>query len=660
VGLGTEFVGPDKAEAWHRTALWRTDDGGQSWAWRGTDPELRLVDLRDAPATWRLEAGPLFTHSVDGGRTWQAVAGVTLTDDVDTRYSRIDRHVVRHGKGRLSLVEKVCPIGEVFRHCYERNRWFSSDAGAQWAKTMASGEPLASGTWWKLRAFTNSGFLWFYDGVDIWQDGSFSTQAYGKVIAAGSLGDRLWVLTGGHYSGDALSPGIWLWRSSDGGRSWLHSEPTGLPASLGSNLYGPPKTKISLADSDQGWMSLEGRLYHTLDGGNHWALVQPRTEALSDQMFDLVGGRTTLVQTTRSGSYHSYDAGVSWSDRAPATAAHADLLEASIRADALWLDYVSGDGQAHRVYRSIDGGAHWQRVLGAAPEAPSGALQAVWIFESLKGLALGKNGLLLASDDGGMTWRQAATLTGGEPWVPAARLQFVGDRLGWALVSAQGLSRSVDGGQSWSLVEPAGVKALGQTLTDFHFIDAQHGWLLATNGVLGSSDGGLIWRPLGGLPLDAATVRWAMALHFSSATVGVVVGEGGRIARSTDGGASWAAVDSGVGQHLNRVRFVDATRGWAVGAHGTVLRTTDSGVSWQPVPVPTSADLNDLGFADARRGWIVGSGGIVMATNDGGQTWSVQATGQFGAWWGVRALDAYSVWLVGDYGSVLVTATGGR
>src|SRR5690348_14949398 len=67
------------------------------------------------------------------------------------------------------------------------------------------------------------------------------------------------------------------------------------------------------------------------------------------------------------------------------------------------------------------------------------------------------------------------------------------------------------------------------------------------------------------------------ALSAASATdvnTATVVGAGGVILRTTDGGETWNAQSSGVTAYLSAVCFTDANTGTVVGGNGTILHTT--------------------------------------------------------------------------------------
>ena len=67
----------------------------------------------------------------------------------------------------------------------------------------------------------------------------------------------------------------------------------------------------------------------------------------------------------------------------------------------------------------------------------------------------------------------------------------------------------------------------------------------------------------------------------ASASVLVVVGDNGRIARSVDAGLHWTDITQFMmTETLTSLVFASATNGVAVGSHGAVLRTADAGQTW--------------------------------------------------------------------------------
>jgi hypothetical protein len=109
--------------------------------------------------------------------------------------------------------------------------------------------------------------------------------------------------------------------------------------------------------------------------------------------------------------------------------------------------------------------------------------------------------------------------------------------------------------------------------------------------------------------------------------------------------------------------MVDASNAWIVGDGGTILRTTNGGSSWTSQTLPagtTSAQLNAVTAPDATTAFAVGAGGTVLRWNGSG--WSNVSPG--GAvtedLYAVNALDAFHVAAVGHNGRTIYSADGGR
>lgn len=114
-------------------------------------------------------------------------------------------------------------------------------------------------------------------------------------------------------------------------------------------------------------------------------------------------------------------------------------------------------------------------------------------------------------------------------------------------------------------------------------------------------------------------------MAFVDASTGWVVGWGGEILTTRDGGAHWTRQASRVRSNLTRIRFIDASTGWIAGADGVVLRTTDAGANWVKLPdIGVQARDDDLGLVvlDGQRAVVIPDSGLPRATLDGGATWA--------------------------------------
>lgn len=130
-----------------------------------------------------------------------------------------------------------------------------------------------------------------------------------------------------------------------------------------------------------------------------------------------------------------------------------------------------------------------------------------------------------------------------------------------------------------------------------------------------------------GTPQSFGGVNPATSVNFNdvcytSISNGYIVGNGGTILKTINGGQNWTTQTSGTSNDLKSVHFVNANDGWACGTNGIVLKTTNAGISWQTVLAQTSATLNAI-CTDSSGQFVIiaGSSGTLKRKPSVGSTW---------------------------------------
>jgi photosystem II stability/assembly factor-like uncharacterized protein len=172
-------------------------------------------------------------------------------------------------------------------------------------------------------------------------------------------------------------------------------------------------------------------------------------------------------------------------------------------------------------------------------------------------------------------------------------------------------------------------------------------------------------------------------VQATSKDAAIVVGYGGKILQTSNGGSSWDVRDSGTDVALYSVKMVDDKQGWIVGQEGLVLHTADGGKTWQRQEsnptfkegdgVSKRAYLFAVDAIDANTAWAVGDRSMLVSTTDGGKTWTsgkvkmeIDTSGGESLasadpiFYAVKFVDAQRGWIVGEFGKILVTADGGH
>jgi photosystem II stability/assembly factor-like uncharacterized protein len=304
-----------------------------------------------------------------------------------------------------------------------------------------------------------------------------------------------------------------------------------------------------------------------------------------------------------------------------------EMLEDAELVDIQFVDALHGwaVGDRGAIWKTEDAGRHWQLT-----DSPVNArLESVHFIDEIHGWAVGgwihplthkSSAVVLYTDNGGRRWKQINALT-----LPGLRhVTFFDQRNGWVVGNSSamyrsGVFRTRDGGRSWNAV-PA--ERMGHWLGAYFFDDRQGIVVGRDSAVAGVATE--IMRPSQNPVPDWKPIR---DVTFSRGN-GWAVGDGGRVWRSSNHGASWQPVPlpAGVAAQFDfrTIVTVDANV-WIAGAPGTrVLHSPDAGETWELLDTGQRMPLAAMSFVDAQHGWAVGAMGTMLATQDGGRTWQNQ------------------------------------
>jgi photosystem II stability/assembly factor-like uncharacterized protein len=229
-----------------------------------------------------------------------------------------------------------------------------------------------------------------------------------------------------------------------------------------------------------------GKLARSGDGGRHWTVSQlPTSEDLRDAWF--VDDKVGFALDAGGGVLRTLDGGAGWSSIATGTDVHPNAIYA-VDQNVVLLFGPKG------VRRSASSSAPSFDLVES--KAASGATLAD--YDRTSGAALFAYGrrVLIVTRDGGTSWKRVTAPVRNARY---RRVDFVTDRLGFALLESGRLFTTANGGKTWSEVIATGT--LGAY--DMAFGDAGHGFLSLekfglggrAGWVLHTSDGGATWRP---------------------------------------------------------------------------------------------------------------------------------------------------------------------
>jgi photosystem II stability/assembly factor-like uncharacterized protein len=137
------------------------------------------------------------------------------------------------------------------------------------------------------------------------------------------------------------------------------------------------------------------------------------------------------------------------------------------------------------------------------------------------------------------------------------------------------LIATTDGGRTWK----AQKTGTTQAIEGIFFLDAKHGWAVGWAGtILRTTDGGDNWKKI-----TADVAQWSTSsIYFKDEKVGWAAGFGGQLLRSNDGGVTWTVVKTPSNASLTSIAFDKAGNGWITYDDG-FLTSTDGGATWKAV-----------------------------------------------------------------------------
>jgi photosystem II stability/assembly factor-like uncharacterized protein len=300
----------------------------------------------------------------------------------------------------------------------------------------------------------------------------------------------------------------------------------------------------------------------------------------------------------------------------------------------------SGDYQG--LLQTTDGGQSWAQ-LNQPPLNPAFATnnENITLVGSLTLLSTAPDVLLAQTSDhfwsitqSGTAWTESDQgLTGN--WVNQIAVDpTTPTTLYAAATNSAGTSKSLDGGKTWKSI-------YNVTTTESIAVDPfNSNHILADDGQQDvSPDGGTTWT--GGILASTQLTGEPSTIVFDSHTSGTIYVAsflpGGGIAKSTDGGSTWSAINNGLNSTSSQQVWSLAIDPFnpqvlLAGTSAGLFRSANGGASWTlqdttQVPYSLAFDPNHRGYA-----YSGGDTGLIKSIDDG-STWN-QVTITGSSWYG--------------------------
>ncbi len=519
-----------------------TTDGGQTWAPQasGAEAGLTSVTFISGSQGWAVGESGTILATTDGGQTWAAQPSGTRSELFSVTF-------ISGSQGWA-----VGESGTILATTDGGQTWAAQPSGTRselFSVTFISGsQGWAVGESGTILATTDGGQTWAA------QPSGTRSELFSVTFISGSQG---WAVG---ESGTILA-------TTDGGQTWA-AQPSGTRSELFS---------VTFISGSQGWaVGTDGTILSTIDRGAKWIglinnglfdeLKLMGVSFVSSTQGWVVGEGGTILATQNGGQ--------SW---VPQTSGSKSWLY-----DVKFFSPTQGwaVGESGTILATADGGITWTSQVSKVVLA---TLTSVDFVSPSQGWVVGSGGTILGTKDGGITWTAQRSGT-------STRLQsveFVSPSQGWITMVSKfsvGFESSfqeekngtilatTDGGITWVSV----ANGPDAWLEDIAFVSSTQGWVVGENGtILVTKDGGLTWSKQG-----SGTTSGLFSVDFISETRGWAVGTRSTILGTEDGGKTWKKQTGNPTTWLRSVDFVSSTEGWVVGSSGTILVSRDGGKTW--------------------------------------------------------------------------------
>jgi photosystem II stability/assembly factor-like uncharacterized protein len=297
----------------------------------------------------------------------------------------------------------------------------------------------------------------------------------------------------------------------------------------------------------------------------------------------------------------------------------AAVLAGAVIGGGLWYAHLYQVPPEAVAAQSVDASTGPLQKPAALVAAPTTAPLLAAVQAGQRIIAAGDHGVIVLSDDGGKTYRQAR---GVPTQAVLTSLSFVDPQLGWAAGHDGLILHTADGGDTWT-IQRQDVNG-DKPLFSIFFRDAQHGLAVGLFGsAVQTADGGNSWTPLT-VESGEETDHHLYAIFGDAKPNLYIAGETGMIYRSTDAGASWSTVKTAnpgsfwTGLQLRSGGLL------AAGQRGHLFSSRDQGATWTELPSGTDQSLTGITQDAYSTILLTGLAGTILTSTDNGISFKAQ------------------------------------
>jgi len=286
--------------------------------------------------------------------------------------------------------------------------------------------------------------------------------------------------------------------------------------------------------------------------------------------------------------------------------------------------YAVGDNGT--IIKTIDGGDIWLPKISGT----NYTLASVYFPSADTGYIVGYDvalgHVILKTNDSGGNW---ITLTSGfENEVALKSVYFTSNDVGYAVgnpINYVAMIKTIDGGNNWTDCSPINEDYYPYFLWDIAFLNdsiaCTVGADYSNTCIFWTNNKGQTWNKVQAHPQLAGSPIELLSVSFINDTTFCVVGQSGTILIGNIGSLSTTYYDISGGMPgvwLYSVFFTSPDTGYI--ADVSIIKTTNGGTTWVGQYVGATGELQDIFFVNNDIGYVVGWNGDIFKTTNGGES----------------------------------------
>jgi photosystem II stability/assembly factor-like uncharacterized protein len=605
--------------------LLKSGDGGASWSTLDPGPPCCIgtlvIDSQTPGTLYGLALDRKVLKSIDGGTNWSPVNS-GLPADAGGRYGITSLAIDPRNPTTLYAGNALAG-GGVFKTTDGGESWNAVNSGlpAGGVISLAISDP---GTIYAIaqgNPQNTGGVFKSTDGGESWTAVNFGLGGDAYFVSTLAIDPK------NPDTAYAFGNDTGLYQTTNGGANWT-SVGYGMTAGYGRQADAVIAMAVDPEDSNIVYAGTSAGIFKSSDGGISWSAVKSRliTDAngplvISALAIDPQNPDTVYAIWPDTGVLKTTDAGASW------TAAYAEPIT-PIGLTVLRIDPQNSGtmyaGTPAGIFKTTDAGASWSAVnaglpsdgnghltistLAIDPQTPS-TIYAVYVGTSAYEGGFCCGGGVVKSTDGGVSWtRLNPGLPGSDNFCDCGdartsglaidpqdpRIVYVGN--------GSGVMKTMDGGASWKWVNSGLPPSPNQHVSVTSLaIDPRNpstvyagGWVLNSGGpgppfgsaVFKTTNGGEIrlggsWSNAGLAGFYYTEILAIDSQNPSTIYARAVYGASGLLYKTTTGGASWTALNSGLPNNVTALAIDPQNSSTVYAGTGSgVFRSTDGGTNW--------------------------------------------------------------------------------